>query len=242
MHALEVSELRFAYGNAAVLNGVDFHVDPAEIVTIIGPNGAGKSTLLNVISRSLRVRDGRVVLHGRDVTRATQRDMVRGGCLLVPEGRQVFGALTVRDNLLLGMYVRRRKAQVSAEIDRVYELFPRLAEREKQAAGTLSGGEQQMLAIGRALMGKPTVMLLDEPSLGLAPLMVERIMNTLGTLREDGLTIVLVEQNAQAALALADRGYLLHTGRVMAAGTGAELASDPVVRQVYLGAAPANGR
>jgi branched-chain amino acid transport system ATP-binding protein len=164
--------------------------------------------------------------------------MVRQGCVLVPEGRQVFAALSVEDNLLLGRFVRRRQPGTSDEVARVYSLFPRLEERAKQLAGTLSGGEQQMLAIGRAMMGKPSLMLLDEPSLGLSPLLVQRIMAALGSLRDEGLTIVLVEQNAHAALKLADRGYLLSGGSVLVSGTSAELAADPAVQHVYLGAAP----
>jgi branched-chain amino acid transport system ATP-binding protein len=237
MPALEVRGLSYSYGSAKVLDGVDFHVDEAEIVTLIGPNGAGKTTLLNVVARSLRLREGTVLLAGTDTRRHSQAEMVRQGCLLVPEGRQVFAALTVEDNLLLGRYVRRREGLASSHLARVYELFPRLWERSRQLAGTLSGGEQQMLAIGRAMMGEPRVMLLDEPSLGLSPQLVERIMGALSQLREQGVTIVLVEQNAFAALRLADRGYLLQTGRVVSSGSSAELSEDPTVRHVYLGAA-----
>ncbi len=238
MAALEVTGLGYSYGRARVLEGVDLHVEEGEIVTLLGPNGAGKSTLLNVLSRAHRLREGRVVLFGTDTTGDSQADLVRQGCLLVPEGRQVFPSLTVEDNLVLGRYVRRREPGARQELQRVYELFPRLLERAKQLAGTLSGGEQQMLAIGRALMGKPRLMLLDEPSLGLSPQMVQRIMGALATLRDGGLTIVLVEQNAHAALQLADRGYLMQNGRVITSGTSAELRDDPAVQHVYLGAAP----
>ncbi|KWX05498.1 ABC transporter ATP-binding protein [Carbonactinospora thermoautotrophica] len=238
MRTLEVTGLSFSYGRAKVLDGVDFYVEAGEIVTLIGPNGAGKTTLLNVVSRALPLRKGRVVFDGQDTAGMSQADMVRRGCLLVPEGRQVFSSLTVEDNLLLGMYVRRREAKMAEELRQVYDLFPRLEERAQQLAGTLSGGEQQMLAIGRALMGKPKLLLLDEPSLGLSPQMVQRIMSALARLRDEGITIVLVEQNALAALRLADRGYLLHTGRVLASGTADDLSQDPMVRHVYLGSAP----
>lgn len=236
MHALEVHGLGFSYGNARVLSDVNMYVDEREIVTVIGPNGAGKSTLLNVIARSLRLREGSVRLNGIETRSYSQVQMVRRGCLLVPEGRQVFSALTVKDNLALGRYTRRRHGAVQPELERVFELFPRLAERSGQLAGTLSGGEQQMLAIGRAMMGDPKVMLLDEPSLGLSPQLVERIMEALAQLRDQGVTIVLVEQNAFAALRLADRGYLLQNGRVIRSGTADELARDDAVRHVYLGA------
>jgi branched-chain amino acid transport system ATP-binding protein len=237
MPILEVENLSFSYGRARVLDKVSAHVDAGEIVTLIGPNGAGKSTLLNVICRALRLRQGTVRLDGQDTGSLSQAQMVKRGCLLVPEGRQVFGALSVQDNLLLGRFARRREDGLKTELQRVYDLFPRLRERAKQSAGTLSGGEQQMLAIGRALMGKPTVMLLDEPSLGLSPQLVSHIMDVLSRLRDEGLTILLVEQNAHAALQLADRAYLLQTGTILAAGTSEELASDPAVRHVYLGAA-----
>jgi branched-chain amino acid transport system ATP-binding protein len=237
MRQLEVDGLGFSYGRARVLEGISLHVDAGEIVTFIGPNGAGKTTLLNVISRALRLREGTVRLDGEDTGSLGQADMVRRGCLLVPEGRQVFAALSVVDNLLLGRYVRRRQPGLKEELHRVYELFPRLRERSAQPAGTLSGGEQQMLAIGRALMGKPTLMLLDEPSLGLSPQLVQRIMEALSLLRDDGLSILLVEQNARAALQLADRGYLMQTGRMITSGTAGELAENPAVRHVYLGAA-----
>jgi branched-chain amino acid transport system ATP-binding protein len=235
---LEVSGLGCSYGRARVLDGVDFTVQDGEIVTLIGPNGAGKTTLLNVVSRALALREGKVILDGHDTGGASQAQMVRQGCLLVPEGRQVFTSLTVEDNLKLGRYVHRRESGLSGELAHVYDLFPRLEERARQLAGTLSGGEQQMLAIGRAMMGRPRLMLLDEPSLGLAPLLVQRIMEALARLREEGLTILLVEQNAHAALQLADRGYLLHTGKVLASGTSKQLADDPAVRHVYLGGQP----
>ena len=238
---LEVNGLEFRYGRATVLDGVDLHVEEGEIVTVIGPNGAGKSTLLNVIARSLRPRRGSILVAGEETRGLHQAAVVRRGCTLVPEGRQVFAALDVRSNLLLGRYVLRRAGRRPEDLDRVYGLFPRLKERQRQTAGTLSGGEQQMLAIGRALMSRPRLLLLDEPSLGLSPQFVHRIMDSLAHLRRDGLTILVVEQNARAALALADRGYLLQTGRVVADGTSAELRSDPLVQHVYLGGAATEG-
>ena len=238
MSLLDVTGLHFSYGSARVLEEVDISVNQGEIVTLIGPNGAGKSTLLNVVSQALRAKRGRLQFADEDVTRASQAAMVKKGCILVPEGRQVFSSLSVEDNLLLGGYVHRRDRSGGKTLAEVYELFPRLYERTSQPAGTLSGGEQQMLAVGRAIMGRPKLMLLDEPSLGLSPQMVHRIFNALSQLRDQGLTILLVEQNALAALRLADRGYLLRNGQVIAQGTSEELANDPLVRHVYLGSAP----
>jgi len=239
MPMLDVSGLHFSYGNARVLEGVDLTVERGEIATLIGPNGAGKSTLLNVVSGALRAKSGHLELDGQDVSRAAQVFMVKHGCILVPEGRQVFSSLSVTDNLLLGGYVHRRdRSNGGPGLDEVYTLFPRLAERSQQPAGTLSGGEQQMLAVGRAMMGRPKLMLLDEPSLGLSPQMVHRIFDALARLRDEGVTILLVEQNALAALRLADRGYLLQNGRIIAQGTSKQLADDPKVRHVYLGSSP----
>lgn len=235
--ALEVKGVSFSYGRAVVLDDVSIVADEGEIVTIIGPNGAGKSTLLNVIARSHRLRAGSVSIRGRDTSGFSQAAVVTQGCVLVPEGRQVFSTLSVADNLLLGAYTNRRAGKQL--IDEVYSIFPRLREREKQHAGTLSGGEQQMLAIGRALMSEPAVLLLDEPSLGLAPQVTQRIMSVLAELRErTGMTIVLVEQNAHAALDLADRGYLLSGGRIVLEGRSDELQADATIQHVYLGASP----
>ena len=235
---LRVSNLRFSYGRTEVLHGVSLHADEGEIVTIIGPNGAGKSTLLNVVARSHRLRSGEVSLGATDTAAFSQAAVVKHGCVLVPEGRQVFSSLTVRDNLVLGGFTDRR-ANRKKLMEDVFTVFPRLEERSAQLAGTLSGGEQQMLAIGRAIMSQPTVMLLDEPSLGLAPQMTARIMAVLGELRErNGLTIVLVEQNAHAALELADRGYLLSGGEVVLEGTAEKLRADKTIQHVYLGASP----
>jgi branched-chain amino acid transport system ATP-binding protein len=234
---LEVSNVSYSYGRAQVLYDVSFKAGEGEIVTIIGPNGAGKSTLLNVVARSHKLRRGNIRIAGQGTEKLAQAGVVKLGCVLVPEGRQVFSSLTVHDNLVLGGYVSRRSGTAKATIGKVFDIFPRLAERSNQLAGTLSGGEQQMLAIGRAMLSRPKVMLLDEPSLGLAPQMTARIMEVLGELRrESGLTIVLVEQNAHAALGLADRGYLMSGGRVLTSGTSAELKADKMVQQVYLGA------
>lgn len=236
MSLLKVTDLHFSYGKAHVLRGVSLSVDEGEIVTLIGPNGAGKTTLLNVLAQALRSQHGRIALDGRDMTRAGQIQMVRSGCILVPEGRQVFGALSVDDNLALGGYTHRSDRSGSDRILRqVYDIFPRLKERARQPAGTLSGGEQQMLAIGRAMMGRPRLMLLDEPSLGLSPQLVQRIFDALAILRDQGLTILLVEQNALAALQLVDRGYLLQNGEIVIEGTSTELAGNARVRHVYLG-------
>jgi branched-chain amino acid transport system ATP-binding protein len=235
MSALNVKDLHFAYGKVRVLHGISIDVQQGEIVALIGANGAGKSTLLNLVAGGLRARSGEVGLNGNVITRQTQRARVRNGLTLVPEGRQVFSSLTVEENLTLGAYSCRRSADVGAERLKVYTLFPRLEERSGQLAGTLSGGEQQMLAIGRALMARPSVLLLDEPSLGLAPKVVQLIMETLARLRDDGLTIVLVEQNAKAALRLADRAYLLETGTVRMSGPADEMVDDPQVVATYLG-------
>lgn len=234
--AVEVSNVSFAYGRAQVLRDVSFHADEGEIVTIIGPNGAGKSTLLNIIARSHRLRRGTVSVGGVGTNAMRQAQVVKTGCVLVPEGRQVFSTLSVEDNLRLGGYTKRR--DFKRLVDEVYGYFPRLLERRDQLAGTLSGGEQQMLAVGRAYMSEPSVMLLDEPSLGLSPQMTAQVMAVLGKLRRDrGLTIVLVEQNAHAALGLADRGYLLNGGEFVLEGTALELRDNPTVQRIYLGGA-----
>jgi branched-chain amino acid transport system ATP-binding protein len=232
---LKVEDLRAAYGRTEVLHQVSFDVAEHEIVALIGPNGAGKSTLLNTVAGVHRARSGRIILDGAEITSSSPAQRVRGGLVLTPEGRQVFTALTVADNLRLGAYTRRHDL-TGEDLAEVYTLFPRLEERAGQLAGTLSGGEQQMLAIGRALMSRPSVLLLDEPSLGLAPQITTLIMDTLRRLRESrGLTIVLVEQNARAALRLADRAYLLETGEVRMTGVAVDMMSDPAVLASYLG-------
>lgn len=232
--AVDVTNVSFSYGRARALKDVSFHADAGEIVTIIGPNGAGKSTLLNVIARSHRLRRGGVSVAGVDTKSMRQAQVVKTGLVLVPEGRQVFSALSVEDNLQLGGYTNRKNFR--RLLEEVYGYFPRLLERRDQLAGTLSGGEQQMLAVGRAYMSEPSVMLLDEPSLGLSPQMTAQVMAVLGKLRRDrGLTIVLVEQNAHAALGLADRGYLLSGGEVVLEGTSDELRDNPIIQHIYLG-------
>ncbi len=235
MALLEVSGIHAGYGRIRALRGVDVEVDEGEAVTIIGANGAGKSTLMRALAGLLPPAAGSVALDGRAVTGRPAVAMVRAGLSLVPEGRQVFAALSVRDNLLLGGYRRRRDKAIPGDLDEVLALFPALADRQGQLAGTLSGGEQQMLAIGRGLMSRPRVLLLDEPSLGLAPLAVAEVVTQLIGLRDRGTTILLVEQNARAAMRVATRGYVLAHGRVLLAGTTDELLADPAVKAAYLG-------
>lgn len=235
---LRVRNLRAGYGSIEVLRGVSLHVDKGEIVTIIGANGAGKSTLLAALSGVVRPSAGSVSFAGADTTGLAPEAIVGRGCALVPEGRLIFGELTVHENLLLGAYLRVRREgrrAVERDIGEICGLFPILAARRGQAAGTLSGGEQQMLAIGRALMARPALLMLDEPSIGLAPLVVKGIFETIVGLRAQGKTILLVEQNVRSALSIADRGYVMETGRIMLEGTSAELAGNHDVRRAYLG-------
>ena len=231
---LRVEALEAAYGSVRTLRGVDLEVRPGELVALVGSNGAGKSTLLRTLSGVHPALAGRVLYRGADVTRAPVHERVAEGIILVPEGRQVFGILTVEDNLRLGAHTRPRQ-EMDAGLDRVFRLFPVLAERRRQRAGTLSGGEQQMLAIGRGLMGRPTLLLLDEPSMGLAPRMVAALFEVIVSLRAGGVTMLLVEQNAHAALSIADRGYVLETGRITLEGPGRELLGAEAVRAAYLG-------
>jgi branched-chain amino acid transport system ATP-binding protein len=235
---LRIKNLDAGYGPLKVLRKVTMHVGTGEIVTIIGANGAGKSTLLKTISGLLRAGGGEMMLDQQDIGRASTEAIVMSGCSLVPEGRQVFAPMTVQENLLLGgfvQYYRKKKHEVRQDLDRVYSLFPRLKEREGQYAGTLSGGEQQMLAIGRALMARPKLIMMDEPSMGLAPLMVKDIFAIIARLREQGITVLLVEQNAKAALGIADRGYVLETGRVIQEGQAKDLLANKDVQRAYLG-------
>ena len=231
---LRVEALEAAYGNVRALRGVDLEVRSGELVALVGSNGAGKSTLLRTLSGVHPALAGRVLYRGADVTRAPVHERVAGGIILVPEGRQVFGILTVEDNLRLGAHTRPRQ-EMDDGLDRVFHLFPVLAERRRQRAGTLSGGEQQMLAIGRGLMGRPTLLLLDEPSMGLAPRLVAALFEVIVSLRAGGVTMLLVEQNAHAALSIADRGYVLETGRITLEGPGPELLGAEAVRAAYLG-------
>jgi branched-chain amino acid transport system ATP-binding protein len=235
MAMLEVDNVHTYYGNIHALKGVSIAVEEGEIVTLIGANGAGKSTTLKTISGLLRPRQGEVRLHGEDLSTVPAHDIVAKGVVQVPEGRRVFGRLTVLENLEMGAYSRRSAAESQETIDRVFRLFPRLQERRSQVAGTLSGGEQQMLAIGRALMAHPKVLLLDEPSMGLAPVLVDSIFDTIRQLHEEGTTILLVEQNARMALQVADRAYVLQTGQVVLAASAEEAQRDPTVQKAYLG-------
>jgi branched-chain amino acid transport system ATP-binding protein len=235
---LKIKNLETGYGNLKVLRRISMHVNPGEIVTIIGANGAGKTTLLHSISGLLKARSGEILFDKQDILRSTAEKIVFMGCSLVPEGRQVFSTMTVRENLLLGAYVRYRnkqKERVKQDLEKMYDLFPRLKEREKQLAGTLSGGEQQMLAIARALMAGPKLLMMDEPSMGLAPLIVKDIFHVIVKLREEGNTVLLVEQNAKAALGIADRGYVLETGRIILQGPAEDLLLNKDVQRAYLG-------
>jgi branched-chain amino acid transport system ATP-binding protein len=234
---LKIKNIETAYGNLKVLRRISMHVAPGEIVTIIGANGAGKTTLLHTIAGLLKPRAGEMLLQGHDICPLSPEKIVKLGCSLVPEGRQVFATMSVRENLILGAYVRYQKAKkmALAELDNIFALFPVLKERENQLAGTLSGGEQQMLAMGRALMAKPALIMMDEPSTGLAPLIVKNIFRIIVKLKESGHTVLLVEQNAKAALAIADRGYVLETGKIIVQGPAEDLLSNNDVQRAYLG-------
>ncbi len=235
MALLEVENLHVYYGQIHALKGISLQVDPGKIVTLLGANGAGKSTSLKTISGLLRPRQGRVTLAGEDLTAMAPHAIVANGVVQVPEGRRIFGQLTVQENLEMGAYTRTDRSGILADLDRVFALFGRLKERRGQVAGTLSGGEQQMLAIGRALMGHPQVLLLDEPSMGLAPVLVEQIFETIKDINRQGTTILLVEQNAFMALTVAHRGYVLQTGEIALAGSASELQANEEVRKAYLG-------
>src|SRR5688500_15239153 len=234
MAFLEVDDIKTYYGNIEALKGVSLEVNEGEIVTLIGSNGAGKSTTLRSISAMSPIREGRITFNGRDIHRLPPQQVVELGICQSPEGRRCFQRMTVRENLELGAYLRR-DARITEDLDRVFDLFPRLQEREKQKAGTMSGGEQQMLAIGRALMANPVLLLLDEPSLGLAPILVERIYETVAEINKQGTTILLVEQNANYALDVSNRGYVLETGSVALTDESAKLRENPDVQKAYLG-------
>jgi branched-chain amino acid transport system ATP-binding protein len=231
---LDVEGLGSRYGRIPALSAVDLHIGRGELVALVGANGAGKTTLLRALSGVQRVSSGRVVFEGEDITRAAPDRRVRLGIVQVPEGRQVFGPLSVEDNLRLGAFVRTR-AEAREELERAYALFPVLKDKRAQSAGTLSGGQQQMLAMGRALMARPRLLLLDEPSMGLAPRLVEEVFACITALRPAATTVFLVDQNARAALRVADRGYVLETGRIVLSGSGAELLANEQVKQAYLG-------
>lgn len=232
---LEVSDLNVYYGAIHALKGVSLTVDAGEIVTLIGANGAGKSTTLKSISGLLKCKSGSISFSGSDITAVPAHKIVGLGVSQVPEGRRVFANLTVRENLEMGAYRRSDKIGITKDMQKVFELFPRLEERHKQLAGTLSGGEQQMLAIGRGLMSQPKLMLLDEPSMGLAPLLVKEIFGIIREINKLGTTILLVEQNAHMALSVANRAYVLETGTIVLSGPAKELAEDPEVKKAYLG-------
>ena len=235
MSLLKVTDLEVSYGGIDALRGISFDVEEGEIVTLIGANGAGKSTTLRTICGLVRPSAGRIVYDGRDITSQSTQRIVSEGIALVPEGRRVFDNLTVKENLLIGAYLRKDKESIQADVEHIYELFPRLKEREWQSAGTLSGGEQQMLAVGRAMMTRPRILMMDEPSLGLAPLIVKDIFSIIRALNETGMTILLIEQNANAALRCAHHAYVLETGRITMSGTGASLLADQRVQDAYLG-------
>ncbi|HSB72142.1 MAG TPA: ABC transporter ATP-binding protein [Candidatus Methylomirabilis sp.] len=232
---LEIRDLEVAYGDACALSAVTLSITPGEIVALLGPNGAGKSTLLQTIAGLLRPRAGAICWEGEDLTRLAGHLIVERGLALVPEGRRLFGSMSVEENLTLGAFAPRARGAERANLQRVYALFPILAERRRQVVRLMSGGQQQMVAIGRALMTNPRLLMLDEPSLGLAPLMVRSILDALVDINRGGVAVFLVEQNVQAALGLAHRAYILETGCIVGEGSGAELLHDPHVRRAYLG-------
>ena len=235
MAMLEVRDLEVYYGVIQALKGISFDVNQGEIVALIGANGAGKTTTLHTVTGLLSARSGHIMYEGTEITKIPGYKLVSMGIAHVPEGRRVFSTLTVLQNLKLGAYTRKDKAEMDATLNMIYQRFPRLKERVNQPAGTLSGGEQQMLAMGRALMSNPKLLMLDEPSMGLAPILVEQIFDIIKNLHKAGTTILLVEQNAQAALSVADRGYVLETGKIVTTGTGAELLASPAIKKAYLG-------
>ncbi len=230
---LKVDDIHVYYGNIHAVKGISFHVDEGEIVSLIGANGAGKSTILKTISGILRAKSGNISFLGQDISKTEAHKIVRQGLAHVPEGRRIFLKMTVMENLEMGAFTRKEVSK--ADIEMVFERFPRLKERQSQIAGTLSGGEQQMLAMGRALMSHPKLLMLDEPSMGLAPLLVEQIFDIIKTLHNAGTTILLVEQNAGMALEIADRASVLETGRIILSGTGAELSQSEEIKKAYLG-------
>jgi branched-chain amino acid transport system ATP-binding protein len=232
---LRVENLHVYYGAIHALHGVSFEVKKGEIVTLIGANGAGKSTILRTLSGILRPREGSIVLNGQEITTVAAEQIVKMGMSHVPEGRRIFAPLTVKENIMMGAYTRSDPAEIQAAMERGYKSFPRLKERESQYGGTLSGGEQQMLAMARALMSKPSLLLLDEPSMGLSPILVEEIFKIIVEINQQGTSILLVEQNAQMALSIANRAYVLETGRIVLSGEAKEIASNPEVKTAYLG-------
>ena len=232
---LNVNDINVYYGNIQALRGISLDIHQGEIVTLIGANGAGKSTLLKTISGLLKPKQGDILFKGNSISGKPAQSIVKMGISHVPEGRRIFANMTIEENLELGAYLRKDKAGIKQDMDKVYELFPRLLERQKQQAGTLSGGEQQMLAMGRALMAKPDLLLLDEPSMGLAPLLVKQIFSIVQEINNSGTTILLVEQNANLALSIANRAYVVETGRIVLSGQADELTASEEVKKAYLG-------
>ena len=235
MSLLKVTDLVVSYGGIEALKGISFDVEQGQIVTLIGANGAGKSTTLRTISGLVPPKEGRIYFEGRDITDLNTQKIVETGIAMVPEGRRVFANLSVLENLRIGAYLRKDKDVIEEDIQYVYDLFPRLKERSWQLAGTLSGGEQQMLAVGRAVMTRPKMIMMDEPSLGLAPLVVKDIFKIIRTLKETGMTVLLIEQNANAALHACDYAYVMETGRITTSGTGEELLASEAIQEAYLG-------
>ena len=232
---LQVEHLALAYGGIEAVKGVDLQVFPGELVSLIGSNGAGKTTTLKAMTGGMPAQAGRIHYQGSDIAGLGAWDLVRQGLCMVPEGRGIFGRMTIMENLQMGAYIRDGAAQIQADIDRIFTTFPRLKERRSQLAGTLSGGEQQMLAMGRALMAQPTLLLLDEPSMGLSPLMVDKIFEVIQGVAAQGMTVLLVEQNARRALQIADRAYVMESGLITLSGAAQNLLDDPKVRAAYLG-------
>lgn len=235
MKVLDVRDLEIAYGGIRAVQGISLHVDAGELIALIGANGAGKTTTLNCLAGLIRPARGHVSLFGQELTQVPPHQRVQRGLVLVPEGRGIFSRLTVLENLEMGAYTRKTDGTLQADIEQIYTLFPRLAERRKQMAGTLSGGEQQMVAIGRAMMSRPKMLLLDEPSMGLAPMLVEQIVATIQTIAKNGVAILLVEQNAHLALQISQRAYVMESGQITLAGDSASLQLDQRVRHAYLG-------
>lgn len=235
MALLELNDVHTYYDSIHALKGISLEVNRGEIVTLIGANGAGKSTTLKTISSITPARQGSILLDGTEITTVPPHDIVKLGITQSPEGRKIFARLTVRENLVMGAYTRDDRSEINETLEEVFEMFPRLRERQSQSGGTLSGGEQQMLAIGRALMAKPQILLLDEPSMGLAPILVQEIFDIIKELNAAGTTILLVEQNAQIALTICDRGYVLQTGEIVLKGSGKDLLTNEMVRSAYLG-------
>ena len=235
MSLLEVKNLKVSYGGIQAVKGIDLHIDQGELVTLIGANGAGKTTTLRTLVGMVKPAEGSIVYDGKPTGKIPVYDFVRNGLVMVPEGRGVFGRLTVEENLRMGAYYRNDESAIRDEIDYIYELFPRLKERMVQLAGTLSGGEQQMVAMGRAMLSKPKLLLLDEPSMGLAPIIVQKIFEIVQMISKQGVTILLVEQNAKLALEFPDRGYVMESGRITMSGPARELLDSDAVQKAYLG-------